>query len=283
MKRCPVCNVIMTPTEASKGSACYDCRRVHAKTCELQNQLSAANTEIARLKELVKGQDDGGHWYSQQTMDAVAAERDKMAGEVAELQDQVKTLKDYDEMFDAQEAKVERLEKAYRDESDHAARCERDIAHLRLTEETQAAEIKQLKDQVQHMTRCDGAMTTLANDAAELAALRAQADADRATIERLEKIVERLEEEKRIRTIHMRVEEMTIEQLREVVRRLPLTADGVVVLPNMDVFILAPDGTIFEARTHRNHAVSENSEWYETSVCYSTREAADAAKEGKPC
>ena len=33
--------------------------------------------EITRLRELVAGQDDGGHWYSQASMDAVVRERDK--------------------------------------------------------------------------------------------------------------------------------------------------------------------------------------------------------------
>jgi hypothetical protein len=39
--------------------------------------MDAQDAEIARLRELVAGEDDGGHWYSQASMDAVIRERDK--------------------------------------------------------------------------------------------------------------------------------------------------------------------------------------------------------------
>ena len=39
--------------------------------------MIAAADEITRLRELVAGQDDGGHWYSQASMDAVVRERDQ--------------------------------------------------------------------------------------------------------------------------------------------------------------------------------------------------------------
>jgi hypothetical protein len=68
------------------------------------------------------------------------------------------------------------------------------------------------------------------------------------------------------------------ERLRAVVERLPKTADGVAVAPCDRVFHLSDRGTITEipALTAIN--------WFSvTSLrkCYSTREAAEAAKEGR--
>jgi hypothetical protein len=41
-------------------------------------QMIEAAAEIARLRDLVAGQDDGGHWYSQASMDVVVRERDRL-------------------------------------------------------------------------------------------------------------------------------------------------------------------------------------------------------------
>jgi regulator of RNase E activity RraB len=60
----------------------------------LRAELAAKDAEIARLRELCAGDDDGGHWYSQQTMGAVSSERDAAQKEVARLKSAIK------EMFD---------------------------------------------------------------------------------------------------------------------------------------------------------------------------------------
>ena len=46
-----------------------------------QQRLDKQAAEIERLRELLRGLDDGGHWYSQQTMDAVRRERDELRAE----------------------------------------------------------------------------------------------------------------------------------------------------------------------------------------------------------
>jgi hypothetical protein len=58
-----------------------------AELCQqnLRSQLDAerqraeeAEAEVFRLKEIVKGADDGGNWYSQQTMNAMVKERSRL-------------------------------------------------------------------------------------------------------------------------------------------------------------------------------------------------------------
>ena len=58
--------------------------------CEVEGNLSnmreraeQAEREVDRLRELVRGQDDGGHWYSQETMNAVAKQRDTVTRMIA--------------------------------------------------------------------------------------------------------------------------------------------------------------------------------------------------------
>ena len=46
-----------------------------------QQRLDKQAAEIERLRELLRGLDDGGHWYSQQTMDAVRREKDELRAE----------------------------------------------------------------------------------------------------------------------------------------------------------------------------------------------------------
>ncbi len=53
----------------SERAAWPDATREYVEALEADND---------RLREIAKGIDDGGHWYSQQTMDAVAAERDQL-------------------------------------------------------------------------------------------------------------------------------------------------------------------------------------------------------------
>ncbi len=55
----------------------------HHHACECREAAHAA--EIARLQEIVRGVDDGGHWYSQQTMDARVAEIARLTAEVERL------------------------------------------------------------------------------------------------------------------------------------------------------------------------------------------------------
>ena len=58
------------PTEAEALEAGWaDDGKVNAR-------IAALEAEVARLKEIAAGADDGGHWYSQVTMDAVVKERD---------------------------------------------------------------------------------------------------------------------------------------------------------------------------------------------------------------
>jgi hypothetical protein len=46
-------------------------------TDEAEAEIARLRELVARLRELLAGQDDGGHWYSQASMDAVVRERDK--------------------------------------------------------------------------------------------------------------------------------------------------------------------------------------------------------------
>jgi hypothetical protein len=89
----------------------------------------------------------------------------------------------------------------------------------------------------------------------------------------------------------MQIEEMTREQLLKIVRRLPLTADGVPVVPGMEVWV---DGTAWSNKGDRawnfydrpftgEIEICTNLWCQLASKCYSTREAALAAREAKPC
>ncbi len=90
----------------------------------------------------------------------------------------------------------------------------------------------------------------------------------------------------------MRIEEMTREQLEYIVRKLPLTADGVPVVPGMTVYEVRASrpGEPCEMRDFRTTTPDEqgySTFHWETGYsaigrldrCYSTREAAEAAKE----
>lgn len=78
----------------------------------------------------------------------------------------------------------------------------------------------------------------------------------------------------------MRVEEMTREQLEDAVRKLPQTADGVVVLYNDTVWILCKlsNGAYHILATNAGYAFYSRF----TPECwidiYSTKEAAEAAR-----
>lgn len=60
--------------------------------------------EISRLRELLAGQDDGGHWYSQASMDAVIRERNQLHDELAEWKLRALTAESMED--DAQQAAV---------------------------------------------------------------------------------------------------------------------------------------------------------------------------------
>lgn len=55
----------------------------------MSKQPSEQAAEIARLREIVAGVDDGGHWYSQQTMDARVAEIAHLTAELAQCREDV--------------------------------------------------------------------------------------------------------------------------------------------------------------------------------------------------
>lgn len=55
------------------------------RVAELTGERDALEREVMRLREIAAGVDDGGRWYSHQTMQAVATERDALRGEVAQL------------------------------------------------------------------------------------------------------------------------------------------------------------------------------------------------------
>jgi type II secretory pathway component PulJ len=55
---------------------------------------SEAGAEIARLRELVADQDDGGHWYSQASMNAMVEERDSFRSTCERLEAENRRLKE---------------------------------------------------------------------------------------------------------------------------------------------------------------------------------------------
>jgi hypothetical protein len=60
-------------------AACRERDEEIARICDLCAEGEAEFlAENERLRELVAGQDDGGHWYSQASMDAVVRERDRL-------------------------------------------------------------------------------------------------------------------------------------------------------------------------------------------------------------
>ena len=54
--------------------------------------ISERDEEIARLREIVAGVDDGGHWYSQQTMDARVAEIARLTAELEKCRENAERL-----------------------------------------------------------------------------------------------------------------------------------------------------------------------------------------------
>ncbi len=62
-----------------------------ANTMLLPSQANWLIGEVERLREIAAGEDDGGHWYSQQTMDAVSGERDGLRQQLAEANEEAET------------------------------------------------------------------------------------------------------------------------------------------------------------------------------------------------
>ena len=65
------------PTSQSPGGA----MTLEMAIRDWHQRLDKQAAEIERLRELLRGLDDGGHWYSQQTMDAVRREKDELRAE----------------------------------------------------------------------------------------------------------------------------------------------------------------------------------------------------------
>lgn len=58
-------------------------------------ELCEMAAEIARLREIVAGVDDGGHWYSQQTMDARVAEIARLTADLEKCREDADRLVSY--------------------------------------------------------------------------------------------------------------------------------------------------------------------------------------------
>ena len=69
-RQCQICDV---------ETALFDMRERAEKA---ERELVSLKSEVERLRELVRGQDDGGHWYSQATMDAVVKQRDTLINRI---------------------------------------------------------------------------------------------------------------------------------------------------------------------------------------------------------
>lgn len=61
--------------------------RLEAALDHASVQFAALQREHDRVRELVLGQDDGGYWYSQETMNALVKQRDAVMAENVILRD----------------------------------------------------------------------------------------------------------------------------------------------------------------------------------------------------
>ena len=79
--------------------------------------------------------------------------------------------------------------------------------------------------------------------------------------------------------MEIRVAILEFESLQATVEKLPKTADGVIVKHGMKVWLIHPDG--IDDGTVCFHVCDEGG-FSAIQKCYSTREAAEAAKKGEP-